>query len=291
MAFESRLGSPELPGGGQCTDKMQGHWVLARAGKKVLRPGGIELTRKMLAALAIGPEDRVVEFAPGMGATARLVLERQPVSYCAVERDPAAAGLIQRKLTGQGRKVVLGHAEDSGLPPERASVVYSEALLSMQTPQQKARIIAEACRLLQEGGRYGIQELCLLPDEISAETRQEIQAAMSREIHVGVQPLCRREWIRLLEENGFKIVWTGSAPMHLLEPGRLLRDEGIAGILRIAFHMAANPSLGGRVLAMRRLFHKYGKHLGAISLVAERIRPAEASGRESEPASAALNKY
>lgn len=64
---ESYLISPELPGGGQHIDKMQEHWVLARAGKKVLRPGGIELTRQMLDALAIGPQDRVVEFAPGLG--------------------------------------------------------------------------------------------------------------------------------------------------------------------------------------------------------------------------------
>ena len=27
------------------TDKLPGHWVLASAGKRVLRPGGLELTR------------------------------------------------------------------------------------------------------------------------------------------------------------------------------------------------------------------------------------------------------
>ena len=259
---------PAELGQGQSPQKMQGHWVLARAGKRVLRPGGIELTRKMLNALAIGPADDVVEFAPGMGATAGMVLERHPRSYCAVERDAAAAALIRKKLNDV--TIVQERAEDSGLPDACASVVYSEALLSMQPPQQKSRIIAEACRLLSEGGQYGIQELCLLPDHISEDVRQEIQAAMSREIHVGVQPLCYSEWVRLLEENGFKVRWSDSAPMHLLEPRRLLRDEGIGGGLRMAFNVATNPSLGGRILAMRRLFRKYEKHLGAISIVAER---------------------
>lgn len=37
----------------------------------------------MLSALRVGPSDEVVEFAPGMGVTARLT----PVSYTAVERD------------------------------------------------------------------------------------------------------------------------------------------------------------------------------------------------------------
>jgi hypothetical protein len=64
--------------------------------------------------------------------------------------------------------------------------------------------------------------------------------------------------------------------MHLLEPARLLRDEGIAGASRIAFRAATNPALGKRILAMRRLFHKYGEHLGAISLVGERVPTTEA---------------
>ena len=259
---------PAELGEGQSPQKMQGHWVLARAGKRVLRPGGIELTRKMLNALAIGSGDDVVEFAPGMGATAGMVLERHPRSYCAVERDAAAASLMRRRFNGV--TIVQQRAEDSGLPDACANVVYSEALLSMQTPQQKRRIIAEACRLLSEGGRCGIQELCLLPDHISEKVRQEIQAAMSREIHVGVQPLCYSEWARLFEENGLKVKWSDSAPMHLLEPRRLLRDEGIGGGLRMAFNVATNPSLGGRILAMRRLFRKYQEHLGAIAIVAER---------------------
>ena len=33
------------PGEGLKTEKMPGHWVLARLGKRVLRPGGMELTK------------------------------------------------------------------------------------------------------------------------------------------------------------------------------------------------------------------------------------------------------
>lgn len=46
---------PQLFGGAQHPEKMQGHWVLARAGKRVLRPGGLALTKLMLRALEIGP--------------------------------------------------------------------------------------------------------------------------------------------------------------------------------------------------------------------------------------------
>jgi hypothetical protein len=260
---------PQLVGEGQHLDKMQGHWVLARAGKRVLRPGGLELTRQMLDALAINPQDRVVEFAPGLGVTARMVLQKRPSAYWGVEREPAAAEDLRRQLAGVSAQIVLGQAEESGLPSACASVVYGEAILSMQSQEQKSRIFAEARRLLAAGGRYGIHELCFLPDDISDHVRHEIQAAMSKEIHVGVQPLCRSEWVRLFERNGLKVTWSGEAPMHLLEPRRVLRDEGFRGGLRIAFNMATNPALRQRILAMRRLFRKYGEHLGAISLVGQ----------------------
>ena len=47
--------------------KMPGHWLLARLGKRVLRPGGLGLTRIMLDRLGIGARDEVVEFAPAWG--------------------------------------------------------------------------------------------------------------------------------------------------------------------------------------------------------------------------------
>jgi hypothetical protein len=113
---ESSSAHPQLVGEGQHPDKMQGHWVLARAGKRVLRPGGLELTRQMLDALAISPQDRVVEFAPGLGVTARMVLRRRPSAYWGVEREPAAAEYLRRQLAGASAQIVLGQVEESGLP-------------------------------------------------------------------------------------------------------------------------------------------------------------------------------
>jgi hypothetical protein len=41
-------------------EKMSGHWLLAKLGKKVLRPGGVTLTQKMLSMLNITSNDDVV---------------------------------------------------------------------------------------------------------------------------------------------------------------------------------------------------------------------------------------
>ena len=263
--------SPQLPGAGQRLEKMQGHWVLARAGKRVLRPGGLALTRQMIEALSISPEDRVVEFAPGMGVTARMVLRRKPLQYWGVEREPAAAARLESVLPRGTAEIVEAHAERSGLSDACASVVYGEAMLSMQTPQQKKRIFSEARRLLAPGGRYGIHELCFRPEAISAAMRHEIEAEMSKEIHVGVQPLCSSEWRQLFEQQGLEVIWCSEADLDLLEPGRILQDEGILRCLRIVCNVARDPVLRQRMLAIRRIFRKYKEHLGAISIVGLRV--------------------
>ena len=155
-----------MPGEALKTEKMPGHWLLARLGKRVLRPGGRQLTLRMIEALNVRPSDEVIEFAPGLGDTARLTLKRNPSSYTAVERDKDAAALVQKFLQGPGQRCVVGLAENTGLPDASATVVYGEAMLSMQPPTQKSQIVREAHRLLKPGGRYGIHELCLIPNDL-----------------------------------------------------------------------------------------------------------------------------
>jgi ubiquinone/menaquinone biosynthesis C-methylase UbiE len=186
---ESTTSQTVLPGQTLQTDKMPGHWLLARLGKRVLRPGGIELTQRMLEALHIHSGDHIVEFAPGLGLTAKLVLQRRPATYTAIERDEAAAKLVRRYLSGRQQRCLVGNAEQTGLPAESVTVVYGEAMLTMQTPETKARIMQEAWRILESGGRYGFHELCLVPDTLDEGTKKEIALALLQAIHVGARPL------------------------------------------------------------------------------------------------------
>jgi SAM-dependent methyltransferase len=255
------------------TEKMPGHWLLARMGKRVLRPGGLELTRRLLDELAIGASDDVVEFAPGLGVTAGLTLARKPNSYTAVERDREAAGTVAGRLSGPCQRCVVGTAEQTGLPDASASVVYGEALLSMQPAGTRSRIVAEAARLLRPDGRYGMHELCLVPDDVDHETRDAIQRGLSDEIHAGVRPLTAREWRDLVKAAGLTVVAESTAPMHLLEPARLVRDEGLLRAMRFVWNVARHGPARRRVLRMRKIFRKYRDNLAAIALVA--VKPCE----------------
>ena len=256
-------------------DKMPGHWLLARMGKHVLRPGGLELTRWLLTRLAISSTDDVLEFAPGLGVTTRMALAESPNSYTAVERDPGAGSIVRQFLTESNQTCVVGTAEGTRLPDKYDTVVFGEAMLPMQPATTKLRIMREAARLLVPGGRYGIHELCLVPDEIDDSIRDAIQHELSDEIHVGVRPLTVSEWRNSLEAAGLVVVAEQTAPMHLLEPTRLVKDEGLLRAIRFAWNVATHSAARRRVLKMRAVFHKYRNNLVAIAIVAQK----PASGR------------
>ncbi len=258
---KSQLDSPK-------TASLPGHWLLAQMGKRVLRPGGIKLTKQMIGNLAIQSTDKVVEFAPGLGITAQLTLTQNPASYTAIERDSAAAERVQKILTGNNQRCLVATAENTGLTAGSATVVYGEAMLSMQTPSRKQQIVAEAGRILEAGGRYGIHEMCLVASGLDEETRRAMLEEITDTINHHTLPLTPEEWENLLMAQGFTVQAKTIVPMQLLEPLRIIDDEGIWGALKFAGNLLRNREARERVLAMRRVFRKYGQYLGAIALVA-----------------------
>lgn len=267
--------SGALPGADLSTEKMPGHWLLARLGKRVLRPGGLELTGRLLSRLNIGPTDDVVELAPGFGVTAGLILEKKPSSYRGVERDENAAA-IARKAVGTSGHISIGHAEATELPDGSATVVIGEAMLTMQPQAHKAAIVAEAARLLRPGGRYGVHELAIVPDDVPADVETEISRALSAAIHVGARPLTESAWRSLFEAAGFTQIQVDHAPMHLLEPRRLIADEGLGRTLLFVTRVLLRSDARKRVLTMRRMFRKHGQWLRAIAIVAEKPASSQA---------------
>lgn len=247
-----------------------GHWVLARMGKRVLRPGGLDLTRRMLGALDIGVEQHVVEFAPGLGGTAALALARNPRSYTGIDRDRSVVDRLQATMGGPGRRFQEGQAARTGLPEATADRVYGEAMLTMHADHRKQEIIREAYRILRPGGLYGIHELGLQPDSLPAAHKAAVQRDLATAIRVNARPLTAQEWQGLLEAEGFKVLWVEQSPMRLLEPGRIIADESLVGALRITWNILRNPVARQRVQDMRRVFQRHRAHMNAIAIVAAR---------------------
>ena len=269
---------------------LQGHWLLAKLGKKVLRPGGRKLTNWMIDN-ANPTNKRVVEFAPGLGITAAEILDRNPKTYTGVDQDPDAATATtlstKQARLGIPTEVINGVASDTGLPTGSADLVVGEAMLTMQGEKGKTAIVSEANRILAAGGRYAIHELLLTPNNVDQTVADNLRKALATTIKVNARPLTATEWSELLENNGFKVLSIKVAPMGLLQPKQMVEDEG-PRVLKIMFNLARNPQARKRVLAMRKVFSENAQNLGAISIIAEKVsdvKPTETAASETPKAS------
>lgn len=259
-----------LPHAQRRVEDLQGHWLLARLGKRVLRPGGAALTTAMVDDARVAHTD-VVEFAPGLGRTAAQLVGENPRSYVGVDADPDAVARVGGIVAGKGH-CIAADAAATGLPDGSADVVVGEAMLTMQTDRGKSAIIGEAIRLLRPGGRYAIHELALQPDSIDPDIALEVRRALARSIKVNARPLTVAQWQELLQESGLEVETTHTAPMALLQMRRNLADEGIRGVARIAWNLIRMPAARKRVLAMRKTFTTYKDSLIAVAIVARKPR-------------------
>ena len=248
----------------------QGHWMLAKLGKRVLRPGGRELTEKLIAGLQITPEDDIVEFAPGLGFTANIACGYRPKSYTGVDLNEEAATIARKRIKYDKAKIINANAAQSTLPDAYANKVYGEAMLTMQPLEQKKAIIAEAFRILKSGGYYGIHELGIAPDSVSEEIKEDIYRELSETIRVHARPMTAFEWTALLEEQGFKIIRVEHNPMLLLERSRMIQDEGWLRVLLITFNLLRFPEIRKRVKKMKECFRKHQDNLDAVAIIAQK---------------------
>ncbi|MGB8390355.1 class I SAM-dependent methyltransferase [Mycobacterium sp.] len=261
-----------LPSSSRADDGVAGHWLLARLGKRVLRPGGVELTRTLLARAELSDAD-VLELAPGLGRTAAEILARGPRSYVGAESDPDAANVVRDVLTELGAEngaVRVVDAAATGLPDASSDVVIGEAMLTMQGDAAKHAIVAEASRVLRPHGRYAIHELALTPDTVPADISTDIQQSLARAIKVNARPLTIAEWSRLLADHGLVVDHVATAPMALLQPRRVIADEGLFGALRFAKNVLVHRDARKRVLTMRRTFRRHRERLAAVAIVARK---------------------
>ena len=77
-----------------------------------------------------------------------------------------------------------------------------------------------------------------------------------------------QEWTDMLEEQGFTVHEQFTTPMQLLEPRRLLKDEGIGRTIGFLLRVIRNRAARRRIMHMRSVFRNYNDNMAAIALVA-----------------------
>lgn len=257
-------------------ERVAGFALLGSLGKRVLRPGGAELTATLLAALDIGAGDDVVEIAPGRGRTARAILACHPASYTGVDRDEAAERAVVPLLHGPNQRFRLSSVSRTGLGDASVDVAIGEAVLTMHPRAAKAKILAELARIVRPGGRLGLHEVAFAPNGPAGDVPTDdveqirIRTELTSHFKVSFNAMTMAEWTDLLAAEGFVLHQVERAPLRLLEPDRIIADEGVVGAARFAANVLRRPEVRRRITHMRASMRRNAPYLRAVAMVAVR---------------------
>jgi SAM-dependent methyltransferase len=145
-------------------------------------------------------------------------LDASPDMLTLARANAAAAGVTNARF-------LHGHIEDIPLPDGQVDVVISNCVINLST--DKARVLAEAFRVLRPGGRLGVSDV--IADE---GTNPASRVEAEQQVGCLNGTLTHREYGDLLRAAGFADI--SITPTHQAEPG-----------LHSAIIQAAKPASGG----------------------------------------------
>lgn len=245
-----------------------GHQVMAAAGKKILRPGGKAATEQLFQWSGFQPEETVLELAASFGYSAIALAQRYGVRVVGVEKNPESVARARANIQAAGLedrvRVIEGDIFHLEQISEQFDYVLAEAILTMQSIPAKKKILQGICDRLKPGGKFLSHELLVNDRE------EEIHQALAAAIRVNSTPLSEANWIAACETVGLKVVHHQTGSMGLMNPIRIIQDEGWLDAIKFFWNGLTQPKIRDRLLTMRRVFKQYERELGYIVLCAER---------------------
>lgn len=243
-----------------------GHQVLAAAGKKYLRPGGRIATEQLFQWANFNPGDTVLELASSFGYSAIALAQRYHVKVLGIEKDPESVVHARKNIRAAGLEnqieIIEGDIFHLDKIPEQFDYVLAEAILTMQSPQGKAKVLAAIHNRLKPGGKFLSHEL------LARNKEAEIRTDLARVIRVNSTPLSEANWIGALATAGLQVQQHLTGSMNLLNVRRMLQEEGVLNTMRILWNILTQQSIRKRVVEMRHVFQKYRNELGYIIMCA-----------------------
>ncbi len=245
-----------------------GHQVMAAAGKKILRPGGKAATAQLFQWAAFQPGDRVLELAASFGHSAIALAQQYGVQVIGIEKNPASVARARLNIQAAGLagqvQVLEGDVFRLEELSEQFDYVLAEAILTMQSLPAKRQILHGVCDRLKPGGKFLSQEL------LARDRADEIHRALAATLRANSTPLSEADWIDTCEAAGLQVVQCRTGKMELLNPTRIIQDEGLRDGLKFCWTVLTQAPVRQRLLPIRRVFQQYCQELGYIVLCAER---------------------
>ncbi|MHC0065632.1 SAM-dependent methyltransferase [Nostoc sp. UIC 10890] len=243
-----------------------GHEVLAAAGKKYLRPGGRIATDKLFEWANFQPGERVLELGSSFGYSAIALAKSYHVKVVGVEKNPDSVACARANICAAGLEnqveIIEGNIFNLNTITGKFDYVLAEAILTMQSPLGKAKILAEIHNRLKPGGKFLSHEL------LASDKEEQIHDDLARVIRVNSTPLSESNWMTAFATAGLQVQKCQTDSMNLLNLGRIFQDEGIFNTTRILWNILTQRDIRNRVLEMYHIFNKYHHELGYIILCA-----------------------
>jgi cyclopropane fatty-acyl-phospholipid synthase-like methyltransferase len=236
-------------------ETVPGYEVLAKAGKTVLRPGGRQATEQLWQWANFQPGETVLELASGLGTSAIALAKRYGVNVVGIEKDSNRVAIatqrVQSARLDHQVQILPGNIFALETISQQFDYVLAEAILTMQSPAGKAKILQGVYQRLKPSGQFLTHELLARNHEI------ELHRVLSSVNRVNATPLSIENWKATLETAGLHIQHSQTGAMRLLHLPSLIADEGINSTLKIFWNIATQPQMRSRVLALRQVFQQY----------------------------------
>lgn len=137
----------------------------------ILRPGGLDITQRLVDMCAFGPGAPVLDLGCGAGVTVEYLINQCGLKAVGMDKD--AARLEQARRRVPDLPVILGRGES--LPFDSASFDGVLAECSLSVMHYQGAVLGELYRVLRTGGKLAISDLYRRP---TAEHRDHCHAAM-----------------------------------------------------------------------------------------------------------------
>ncbi|AIQ52480.1 class I SAM-dependent methyltransferase [Paenibacillus sp. FSL R7-0331] len=244
--------------------KEVGHNFLAKLGKKRLRPGGVAATNWLIGHSGLSSNSKVLEVACNMCTTSIQLAQQYHCQITGIDMDNRALDKARSNIQAAGLEgyiqVKQGNAMKLPFADNSFDVVINEAMLTMLNQNAKEKAVAEYFRVLKPGGVLLTHDITFAKDNMADEL-----AELRRTINVNVEPLPVSSWEGLFNAAGFHKVDHSSGRMSLMSIKGMLRDEGLAGTLRI-FRNAMKKENREQFKKMYSFFNTTGKDLNYIAV-------------------------
>lgn len=230
-------------------------------GLTVIHPGGFNATGKLLDALNIDKNKKVVDIACGKGTTAIYIAEKYGCDVTAIdiseELIEEARYLSSKKGVSKQIKFIVGDAMNLPFEDNEFDVAVSQAMLVLV--DDKIQTIKETNRVIKRGGLAGWLELSW-----KKETTKDFLDYVSNVLcsYCMTKADTYDGWNSIFEKAGITNLKTYKYSFNNGNMFDMIKDEGIMNTFRVFCKYLSNQDVRDRMQLIDNTFKKYADYFG-----------------------------